>query len=92
MSSLLSFVFSFFLFLLLFALIMGLFTFLRMGFWVRRMGKRLRQASGYNTSGGTRTKAGPTDTKKAIAENIIKESAGEYVDYEEVPDGDHSQE
>ncbi len=92
MLSLLSFLFSFFLFLLLFALVVGLFTFLRMGIWVRGMGKRMRQGGAYNAKSGTRTKANPADKKKVIAENIIKESAGEYVDYEEVPKDIHSEE
>ncbi len=86
MFTFLSFLFSFFLFILLFALIVGLFTFLRMGMLVRGMGRRMRQHSSYNRQETSRTKAGPADKKKVIAENIIKESAGEYVDYEEVPD------
>ncbi len=86
MWTLISFIISFLIFILLFALVVGLFTFVRMGIWVRGMGKRLRQRNPYNsTQGGTGTKDHNAATKKVIVENIIKESAGKYVDYEEVP-------
>ncbi len=86
MWTLISFIISFLIFFLLVVLVVGLLTFLRMGIWAHGIGKRLRQRSPFNsTQGGTGARDRNADTKKVIVENIIKESAGKYVDYEEVP-------